>query len=167
MIETNPDIVMEDNIMKINWAGVMNLCQNLVNQVRRLDEDDAFDAIVPIVRGGMVPATILSHMLGIPRVKPIVWQTRDGIQLELSKWHRLEGMRLLVIDDILDSGLPLSQLYEASHPPDLLTLATPVSNQDAEMPGTLSACDVLSALSIYKKDTPDLWVSFPWEMPVS
>lgn len=164
MIETNPDIVMEDNVMKINWAGVMNLCQNLFHQIKRLDEQ-YFDAIVPVVRGGMVPATILSHMLDLP-VNPIVWQTRDGEHQERKKWHALRG-RLLVIDDILDSGLTLSQLYDESDTAYNLTFATLVSNQDAEMTGTLSACDVLSALSIYKNDTPDLWVSFPWERSVS
>ena len=75
------------------------------------------DYIVGIVRGGSIPAVFLSHKLNVP-VQMVHWNTRDT-----SKWISNEhncwvpedinnGHKVLVADDIIDSGEALRTMFE-------------------------------------------------------
>ena len=72
------------------------------------------DYIVGIVRGGAIPAICLSHILHVP-VKLLSWSLRDGLEKDV---HALEhvsidcalGKKILIVEDIVDSGKTLSQI---------------------------------------------------------
>lgn len=63
--------------------------------------------IVGICRGGLIPATLLSHQLGVP-MRVVHVSLREGqSQRESANWIAdmvKAGHRLLLVDDINDSG---------------------------------------------------------------
>lgn len=73
-------------------------------------EDWKPDVVVGVSRGGLTPAVVLSHALGVPMV-PIVWSSRDFIANTVNANSLVEGYKnILVVDDIVDSGLTVGEL---------------------------------------------------------
>lgn len=74
-----------------------------------------YDYIVGVVRGGAIPAVCLSHRLGLP-MKCVSWSTFHGDQMRESAWDIaediIEGKKILLVDDILDSGRTFKELFE-------------------------------------------------------
>lgn len=79
--------------------------------------NELFDVIIGVSRGGLIPAVILSHMLDIS-LTPITYSAEDGNgddkkQTDLKKLPTFEeGTRILIIDDICDSGLTMKKLVK-------------------------------------------------------
>ncbi len=77
--------------------------------------NEIFDVIIGVSRGGLIPAVILSHMLDISML-PITYSAEEGNgddkkQTDLGKLPVLEdGTRVLIIDDICDSGQTMKKL---------------------------------------------------------
>lgn len=132
--------------------------------------NELFDVVIGVSRGGLIPAVVLSHMLDIGMV-PVVYSADDGNgddkkQTDITKVPSFEeGTRILIIDDICDSGMTMKKL---------------VSHYKRQ------GCKVKSAVLYYKdrwetiKETnprhgfyPDFmchripenagWIIFPWE----
>ena len=81
----------------------------------RTIEADAWtpDMIVGIGRGGLTPAVYLSHRLNLPMVSidysSTAGEARDAL-LDIVAAKSVAGVRLLLIDDINDSGGTIAQL---------------------------------------------------------
>jgi hypoxanthine phosphoribosyltransferase len=75
----------------------------------------AYDYIVGIVRGGSIPAAVLSYNLGLP-MKCVSWSTYHRDQMKETALDIAEdimsGKKILVVDDILDSGRTIKELIE-------------------------------------------------------
>lgn len=74
------------------------------------------DIIVGIARGGLVPATMLSHYLGKP-LMVINYSLRDNKVSQVSEVNDLiqnitAGKNILLVDDICDSGETLAKILE-------------------------------------------------------
>lgn len=72
------------------------------------------DYIVGITRGGLVPAVRLSHMLNIP-LETVKWSLRDDCEQESNCWIPEDidaGMKVLIVDDIVDGGETVRTLIE-------------------------------------------------------
>lgn len=125
---------------------------HLVDQI-----DGDYKYIIGVTRGGLIPAVFLSHRLGIPMIS-INWSTRDsGIKtIDQSILNLIKGNKILIVEDIVDSGQTLKQLL-------------------VEM---LQHCDVDVAALIYNTQQPiepkfyDVtidrteyahWINFFWE----
>ena len=67
----------------LTWKEVDTLVTILKNKV--LDKLPEIDSVMGIARGGLIPAVMLSHKLGVP-------------------YTQLVGPNTLVVDDICDSG---------------------------------------------------------------
>ncbi len=71
------------------------------------------DFIVGVKRGGLIPASVLSHYMNLPLLVTSC-QVKNGKNVvdlvELNK--DLKGKRLLVVDDICDEGKTLEKLSE-------------------------------------------------------
>ncbi len=118
------------------------------------------DYIVGIARGGIVPATMLSHYLEIPmyvlnKEESNFWIPEDA----------LEGSKILVIDDINDTGATLQTLKNEwkSNQGDWESIlgfnvkfAVCIDNESSEQ-----AVDYYGH-SINKLENPE-WCVFPWE----
>lgn len=98
-----------------------------------------------VVRGGLIPVTILSHKLSIPLIRtidPRAW-VHDG------RHYDLNGTA--VVDDICDTGETFRQIREFF--PRAL-LVTPYLK-----PAGRSICD-LSVIEVLHH----VWVVMPWEV---
>ena len=73
-----------------------------------------FSYIVALSRGGLIPGVVLSHKLGL-RLVPITWSTRDHEEKESNLWipeDIADGNNILVVDDIIDSGVAMRSLLD-------------------------------------------------------
>lgn len=100
----------------VPWGRAVALCYRLAEKV--LDSGYSPDAVVAVLRGGVVPALIVSDYLGVDEFyavrvrhwgvggrrfeRPVVSQVPEG----------LEGMRVLVVDEVADTGLTLRSVVE-------------------------------------------------------
>lgn len=76
-----------------------------------------YHEVVGLVRGGVIPATLLSHRLGLP-VSLINWSFRDHKRvdhhaLDNIMYNIYRGRRYLIVDDMIDSGETLFKFYSA------------------------------------------------------
>lgn len=124
-----------------------------------------FNYIVALSRGGLIPGVVLSHRLNL-RLVTVDWSTRDGGDKESNCWIPEDicyGKKVLVVDDIIDSGEALKSLF---------------SDWDSSVNFKLNYENIFIAALIYNKDqsivptfygtkisrkkTPE-WFEFWWE----
>jgi uncharacterized protein len=98
-----------------NWTDIDDICHRLAAQIR-----EPFDVIVCVLRGGAVPGVILANELGIERVIAMkvvqsgqanvspgtgaAYEAQKSAVLVPLNDVTLHGRRVLVVDDVLDSG---------------------------------------------------------------
>lgn len=81
---------------KVTWDEVENLCQELAQRISKFQNPEY---IYGVPRGGLIPATILSHIMGIPLL------TDEDEAKEAMHY----GAQVLVVDDINDTGKTMSE----------------------------------------------------------
>lgn len=86
---------------------------DLVHQIAGSGKE--YDYIVGVVRGGAIPAVCLSHRLNLP-MRTVSWSTFHKDQMRECAMDIADdiadGKRILIVDDILDSGRTLKELLE-------------------------------------------------------
>lgn len=106
-----------------SWAEVDQLCRRLAAAI-----DEPFDALVCVLRGGAVPGVILANELDIDLVLGIkvvqrgqqtgagagdgAYAAETGVVLVPLNGVDLHGRRVLVVDDVLDSGESLRTVVD-------------------------------------------------------
>lgn len=107
-----------------------NLCEML--------EGDPFDLIIGVNRGGCLPAVCLSHHLKIPATM-IDWSTRDGANispLDINEYFKTISTtfnKVLIVDDLIDSGISMEVLLETATKHCDVSVATLLHNIDVEL----------------------------------
>lgn len=125
---------------------------------------DDYDVVVGIARGGLVPAVELSHHLGLPLVC-LNWQTRDGKPPEEIPGDVAKAIfqkRVLLVDDICDSGETYAQVYDAifgEYNQLALSLTSVCLHYNK---GEKLFCPDYYAIEINKVENP-AWIIYPWE----
>lgn len=95
----------------ITYEYVNDAVNSIVHSIKKFNIE--FDYIVGLVRGGCIPGVMLSHRLNVPFI-PLMWSTRDHITTETIDWLPQlvnEGKKVLIVEDIIDSGKTLETLY--------------------------------------------------------
>jgi len=122
------------------------------------------DYIVAITRGGLVPGVRLSHILKIPLVT-IKWSS-SADENEHNFWIPEDinaGMKVLIVDDIVDSGETIKTLIE-----DWKSSIREDLNLDnlrvcAMIENTAQEIEVhYSHIKIDRNSVPE-WINFWWE----
>ena len=80
---------IHDNKIQVSWWDMSDIIKDLAKKIPF--EVPLADSIYGIPRGGLIPAVMLSHKLGLPMVETI-------------------GKNTLVVDDMSDSGVTLSKM---------------------------------------------------------
>ena len=80
---------LTENKIQVSWWDMSDIIKDLAEKIPF--EVPLIDSIYGIPRGGLIPAVILSHKLGLPMVDII-------------------GRNTLVVDDMSDSGVTLSKM---------------------------------------------------------
>jgi hypoxanthine phosphoribosyltransferase len=144
--------------IRYSYNQITQMCEDLAEIINDMDEAEKPKTIVGLIRGGCIPAVILSHLTKIP-CKMLSYSSHQGFgggeNDNQIPGDILEGVMQLFVDDICDSGYTLKEVMEAC----------------GEGMGNLSAS------LIYRDHTksqfdPDMyatritdssWVVFPWE----
>ena len=154
------------------WQDVENQTQEILRQLQR----DAWrpDYVVGLARGGLVPANLISQYLEIPMECLKVSLRDDTTQPESNLWmaeDAFEGKRILIVDDINDSGATLNWIKQdwpsgclPNHPDwnnvwgKNVRVATLVDNEASKSELIVS----YSAIDLNKAEE-NCWIVFPWE----
>lgn len=123
----------------------------LVKQIQK--KNIKYDFVLGVERGGLIPAVHLSHRLGIP-LKTLSWssQLKDGSMLT---WFILRNKKILLVDDIVDSGKTFLEIFGKYWDMDTAVLIYNNINESKIKP------DYYGRM-INRKDTPE-WFDFWWE----
>ena len=131
-----------------------------IRTLHRMIEPHGFDTLLPIARGGLTIAHLLANAMDTRRVFTLNSIHYDGTRkldtLEIFNFPDLRGGRkVLILDDIADSGETLVAVREAMqerHPDTEFAVATLFHK-----PGSLVTPD------FYVKTAPS-WIDFFWEV---
>lgn len=136
-----------------------------VQTIARLVEADSWqpDFLIGIGRGGLVPAAYLSHRLGMPLLT-VDHSTGDpgfGEELLQKLAAKIKaGTRMLIVDDINDSGGTITYLRSAIEAriedPERLRVAVLVHNIRSRALAEYHGSEI-------DRDADKRWYVFPWE----
>jgi hypoxanthine phosphoribosyltransferase len=126
--------------------------QHIVDRLKQLRlalEKEEVDAVLGISRGGLVPAVMVSHLLGLP-LAVLNFSTRDHktigeTTIDYSK-------KYLIVDDICDSGKTMKELSKIVNGPKLVVINCPNRHH------------VHIDYSLFYVYETDVWFEFPWEI---
>jgi hypoxanthine phosphoribosyltransferase len=108
------DYTTRKGIRPISWEDFHGICKALAKAVFPFQPE----IILAIGRGGYYPGTLLAHMLQV-EIYPVRLSRRvnDVVQFESPQWlleppPLIEGRRLLIVDEICDSGETITMVKE-------------------------------------------------------
>jgi len=157
---------MQTQVIELSWKDIEYYTDCIIEQLK--EENYKPDIIVTIKRGGLVPAVILSHKLGIKDILIIDASRTEDDRINAQKHRptlifdeqeidRVKEKKLLLVDDIVGSGETLRAVRKLlmAHNPKFIVSTTLITN-----------------LNNLKKENlkPDIvgnevrgWIIFPWE----
>jgi xanthine phosphoribosyltransferase len=123
--------------VELSWDEVHRACLNLCEKIAA---GRKINVLIPVLRGGLIPATIISHELQIP-IGP-------SVNIE-GAYCPSERTDIAVIDEVCDTGYTFKVLRRA-FPRGLF--AVPYAKAEGR-----SHCDL--AVEVHPQD---VWLTFPW-----
>ncbi len=100
-------------VLTLSWAETSRLCEALASKIS--SAGFAPDMIVGISRGGLVPARMLSDILGVRELFAIrvsfytgIGKTAAAPRIVQPLVERLDGKSVLLVDDVSDTGRSLA-----------------------------------------------------------
>lgn len=157
-----------------SWGQVQSACLDISRQLYK----DSWkpDYIVGLTRGGLIPATMLSHYLSVP-MNTLKVNLRDHLEgCETNCWmsedalgYSAEPKNILIVDDINDSGATIGwikndwQSSSLPHDPkwqhvwgNNVRIATLAHNLASDQDVDYYAWEI-------NKADDNCWLVFPWE----
>lgn len=146
-------------ILYVPWSKALSMCYRLAEIV--MDSGEEFSSVVTISRGGLVPARIVSDVIGVDDfhvVRSRFWGVGGRVSSEPKISHyeglNLKGKEVLIVDEVIDTGTTMSRI--------------------ARLVSDLGALKIKSAVLHYKTASsfkPDyyvekvekwVWIYYPW-----
>lgn len=140
-----------------SWHQIHQGCSIITQTIIQYEKSPP-TMVAGVVRGGLIPATIISHILNDIPVIPLMYSSKTGRgdnKTQSNILPKIENETLLILDDIIDSGN------------SMLEIINHFKQFDVEL--------VISSL-YYKEEaavTPDYymekipvngpWITMPWE----
>jgi hypoxanthine phosphoribosyltransferase len=147
----------------MTWEDLGAAVDELASQIRA----DGFrvDAVLALARGGLPLAGALAYALGVKNMATLNVEFYTGVDERLEEplllppvpdLALLRSERLLVVDDVADTGrtLALAREFCAQHGPEVRTAVL------YEKPQSVVHCDF-----VWRRT--DRWINFPWSTPVT
>ena len=150
-------------LVKVDWNEVKRLTQGIANKLI-FDKKD-IDLIVPIIRGGMPIAMLLSSMLDVEEMSCIHirrsiddnpnTEFKTPVNKGITNTEKIKNSNILIVDDTLDSKITLDYAINLlkEYQPKSITVAILYNFNKNTFDSIYSGEEVQK----YK------WVVFPWE----
>ncbi|WP_027876227.1 phosphoribosyltransferase [Meiothermus cerbereus] len=144
----------------LSWQDITNLVSKLLGQVNPND----FDCILAVTRGGMIPACLVSEATDQRNIltAAVMFYTdvgetiKDPVFLQFPSDSLLYGKRVLVVDDVWDSGKTAVAVRErirmAGGRPQVAVLHYKPSKSQFPADGP----------DYYAAET-EAWIVYPWD----
>lgn len=146
---------------RMTWEDLGTAVEELAGQIR----EDGFDpdAVLALARGGLPAAGALAYALGVKNMATLNVEFYAGVEERLEEplllppvpdLSLLRSERLLVVDDVADTGrtLALASEFCAQHGPEVRTAVL------YEKPQSVVRCDF-----VWRRT--NRWINFPWSAP--
>lgn len=151
---------MSNTVISYSWNDFDADISVIYNQL--IDSGWMPDYIVGVKRGGLIPAVKLSHILDKPLIM-MSCQLRDSEDKEVRLYEVEEipkDKKILIVDDICDSGITLSQIiikfYANGFSIDNIKTCSMIFNTEQQFVVDYYARDL-------NRSIDDRWIMFPWE----
>ena len=148
------------------WIDIEFACTNLYTKINESSYKP--DYIVGLTRGGLIPATILSHKYDLPLFTLNV-SLRDHARKERRLWmieDALHKKNILIVDDINDSGNTINTIkanWEEAFPGDWHKIWHN-NVRFAVIDNNLGSKAVVDYYyHVLDKNVNDVWIVYPWE----
>ncbi len=144
-------------MISLSWERVTDLIKSNEDILKYSD----YDCLLAVARGGLVPAVIISHLIGTRDVYVInlkrnctnkMYSKKMDPQISYFDKNILSGKNILVVEDIVNTGESISKLL------DYLS----GSNYNRVDIFSLVKHDEYKGSIFYGIKTKE-WVKFPWE----
>lgn len=138
------------------WHDIHQRCEKIVKELKERYTDITDYEIVGVSRGGLVPAVVISNLLGIRKVYSLGLKTYKDQEKDSAEIYQVpylaDSNKILLIDDISDTGesfIIVKKLY--SHK-QLVTVSVYMKQKTKFVP------DIVG-----ESVDNNTWVVFPWE----
>lgn len=141
--------------MVISWDA-FELYTALLGQ--KIKTQDSFDTIIAIATSGLPSALLISKILGIPEVLSLQISTYNRKGTTVSHLPDLKGKKVIIIDDIVSSGVTMDKAKE------LVLLSNPLLIKTASSVVSARVCKKYPDYfgEAIMRDEED-WITFPWD----
>lgn len=157
----------------LNWTNIEEAVSSLAVSIE--SHHCSFDRILAVARGGLIPAAMLSHRLGIKEVGSLQLESYVGANREklrmyapllpkaaginnLQMWGafaaKWDNPKTLIVDDLYDTGETARWVREMF--PDMVIATLYWKNP-------VSGSQLRPAIGFPGKELPNEWIVFPWE----
>lgn len=165
---------MADKKVYYSWQDIEDMTSDIIQQIAVDGDGFKPDYVVGLTRGGLIPATMISHYFEVP-MHTLEIKLRDhAVKPESNKWmaqDALDGKKILIVDDINDTGDTLSWIKQDwDNSGKVFTDGKSEINWEANVrfavltenePSKFGDVDYVSKF-INKNEDPQ-WIVYPWE----
>ena len=169
----SPDATTAPDREVLTWEGFGDASRELTQQI--VDSGWIPDLIVAIARGGLIPAGAIAYAMDVKAIGTMNVEFYSGIGETLEEPQLLpplmdvsamDGKRVLVVDDVADSGKTLKMVMDLIDEHGLTLDGSAAVRVEAR-----SAVIYKKPVSIIEPDYvwayTDKWINFPWStLPV-
>lgn len=140
----------------VTWRKTMSLCAKVVEKLKDRFPNILDYDIVGLSRGGLVPSVIISNMLNIRKVYSLGLRSYKDHKKSDSEIYQVPDLssmsRILIVDDISDTGESFKQITEMLAGKDIITASLFLKDKTEFIPNIYGS-----------KVKNEQWVVFPWE----
>lgn len=148
-------------IKNLSWIEAIRMCYLLAEKI--VNSGLVFDTIIAISRGGLVPARIISDVLGIDELYTLrskLWGIGGMIYKEpvvrVYERMNLSGRKVLIVDEVVDTGATMVRVREIIERYDPAMIKTAVIHCK---PTTKYIPDYY-----VEKLSEWVWILYPWSL---
>jgi hypothetical protein len=143
--------------LEISWGKIDDLCQKLSEKISK---NYSPDIIIGIIRGGLVPARLISDLMHNKNIATMRVESYFGIgkrkepKITQKLTVEIKNKSILLVDDVSDSGYSMKEAVKylkKLHPSTIKTATLHYKPQSIFKPD-------------YYIEETDKWIIYPWEI---
>ena len=147
----------------LTWENIEQSIKEIISYIN-IKNITIFEKIIAISRGGLIPATMLSHELALPLyvfgARSYNNKQQGNFEIYQPLPPNIKWENSLIVDDIVDTGDTFNNILNYSKVDLNTVLFVAICSKYGELPNkNLNSCLLYT---IQPED--DRWIKFPWEV---